>query len=140
MRPASTESCKAATLAAGPHQLRVRRVHRSQKFTKLLHGQAGVTRNAAHRERVDWVVARNRHDALTVAHDDVLALTHDSESGLLECAHGVEVIDAWDLGQGLDSHFDFANFLSAQLLVHRRQVLPDCVFDVFYRLRLGGAL
>jgi hypothetical protein len=30
----------------------------------------------------------------------VLSLTHDPKTGFLQCAHGVEVIDAWDLGQG----------------------------------------
>ena len=34
-----------------------------------------------------------------------------------ECAHGVEVTDARDLGQGLDGYFNFANILAPKLLV-----------------------
>jgi len=44
-------------------------------------------------------VARNSQDALTVTHNDVLALAHDSESGLFKRAHRVKMIDAWNLGQ-----------------------------------------
>jgi hypothetical protein len=65
-------------------------------------------------------MAGNSHDALTVAHDDVLALAHNSEAGLFKRAHGVEVVDAWDLGQGLYGYFDFANILAAQLIVDDR--------------------
>lgn len=111
-------SCRAAALAAGPHQLRVRRASQSQKLTKLFHGQPCVASDTTHRERVDRIVAGNRHDALTVAHDDVLSLTDDLETGLLERPHGVEVIDARDLWQGLDDHFDFADVLATELLVH----------------------
>jgi hypothetical protein len=82
----------------------------------------------------------NGHDALTVAHDNVLALAHYSEPGLFERAHGVEVIDAWDLGQGLEGYFDFANVLAAQLIVDDRQILTDRFLNVFERFRLGGAL
>ena len=106
----------------------------------MLHGQAGVTRNTAHRERVNRVMPRNGHDALTVAHDDVLALAHYSKPGFFERAHGVKVIDAWDLGQDLEDYFDFANVLAAQLIVDDRQILTDRVLNVFERFRLGGAL
>jgi hypothetical protein len=30
----------------------------------------------------------------------VLALTHNSKPRLFERTHGVEMVDAWDLGQG----------------------------------------
>jgi len=49
--------------------------------------------------QVNRFVAWDGDDTLTVAHDDVLALTHDAKSGLLECAHGVEVIDTGEAGQ-----------------------------------------
>ena len=58
-------------------------------------------------------MTRYGHDALTVAHDDVLPLADDPESGFFERAHGVEMVDARDLGQGLDGYFDFANVLAA---------------------------
>src|SRR4051812_3982575 len=55
--------------------------------------------DTAHGECIDRVVARNGHDALAVAHHDVLSLAHDSETGLLQRAHGVEVVDAGEPGQ-----------------------------------------
>ena len=60
---------------------------------------------------------RYGQDALTIAHDNVLSLAHHAETGLFECAHGVEVTDARDLGQGLDGYFNFANILAPKLLV-----------------------
>ena len=54
-----------------------------------LHRKAGVTRDTTHRERVDRVVARDGHDALTITHDDMLPLSHDAKSGLFQCSHGV---------------------------------------------------
>ncbi len=86
----------------------------------MLHGQAGVPRNTAHGECVHRIVTWNRHDSLTVAHDDVLALANDPKSSLLEHPHRFEMIDARDLGQGLNSYFNFANFLAAQLFVNDR--------------------
>jgi hypothetical protein len=71
-----------------------------QQFTKLLYRQAGVTSDTAHSERVDRIVAWYGQDTLTVAHYDVLALTHNLESRLFQCAHGVEVIYIRELGQG----------------------------------------
>ena len=106
----------------------------------MLHGQAGVPRYTAHRECIDRIVARDDHNTLTVAHDDVLTLAHDPETSLFECSHGDEVIDARNLGQGLDSHFDFANFLAAELLIDNRQVFADRVFDIFQRFHLCDAL
>jgi hypothetical protein len=44
-------------------------------------------------------VARNRYDALTIAHNDMLSLTHDSETGFLQCADSVEMINAWNACQ-----------------------------------------
>ncbi len=76
------------------------RAMRLQQLTELVNGKARVAGDAAHGERVDRIVAGNGHDALAVAHDDVLSLTHDPETSLFQCAHGVEVIYAGDLGQG----------------------------------------
>jgi hypothetical protein len=85
-------------------------------------------------------MARNGHDVLTVAHDDVLALAHHSEPRLFEDTHSVKVIDARDLGQGLNGYFDFANILTAELIVDSRQILADRVLDVLERFGLRGAL
>ncbi|MDO8598306.1 MAG: hypothetical protein Q7R45_16980 [Sulfuricaulis sp.] len=84
---------------ARPQQQTVMRAMRLQQLTELLNGKARVASDAAHSECVDRIVAGNGHDALTVGHDDVLSLTHDPETSLFQCAHGVEVIYAGDLGQ-----------------------------------------
>ena len=70
-----------------------------QQLTELLNGKARVAGDTTHRECVDRIVAGHCHDALTVAHDDVLSLARDPEASLLQCAHGVEVIDAGNLWQ-----------------------------------------
>lgn len=93
---------------------------RLQKLTELIHGQPGVASDTAHRECIDRIVAGDNHDALTIAHDDMLALAHNPESSFFERADGVKVIDARDLGHALDCHFDFANLLAAQLFVDNR--------------------
>ena len=61
---------------------------------KLLQGQTGVADDAAHRESVYWIMAGDSEDAHAIRHDDVLALSHDPESGLLQGAHRIEVVDA----------------------------------------------
>jgi len=50
-----------------------------QQCSKLLDGEARVAGNPARCKRIHRIVAGNRHYALTVAHDDVLPLTHDPE-------------------------------------------------------------
>jgi len=62
-----------------------------QQLAELVNGKARVAGDAPHGERVEWVVAGNGHD--------VFSLTHDPETSLFQCAHGVEVIYAGDLGQ-----------------------------------------
>jgi hypothetical protein len=106
----------------------------------LLDGQPGVARDAAHRECIDRIVAGDDHDALTIAHDNVFALAHNPESGFFESADGVNVIDARDLGQASDHHFDFANFLAAELFVDNRQILANRVLYVFQGLVFRGTL
>ena len=56
------------------------RAMRLQQLAELLNRKAGVTSNTAHGEPIYRIVARNDNDALTVAHDDVFALTHDSKA------------------------------------------------------------
>lgn len=85
---------------AGPQQQTVTRAMRLQELTKPLNRQAGVTRNTAHGERVDRIVAGYGQDTLTIAHYDVFSLTHNPESGFFQYAHGVEVIYTRELWQG----------------------------------------
>ena len=75
------------------------RAIRLQQLTELLNGKARVAGDAPDGECVDRIAAGNGHDALAVAHDDVLSLTHDPETSLFQCAHGVEVIYAGNPGQ-----------------------------------------
>jgi hypothetical protein len=70
-----------------------------QELPKLLDGEAGVARDTAHGDGVDWVVAGNGEDARAVAHDDVLALAQHDKPCLLERPDCIEVIDAGELGQ-----------------------------------------
>src|SRR5882672_9238701 len=115
-------------------------VWRSKKLAKLFYGKAGVARNTTHRECIHRVVAGDSHDALAVAHDDMLALAHHPETGLLERADSILVIDARDLGQGSDSYFDFANILAAKLLGDDRQIFANSILDALECLLFGGAL
>lgn len=71
-----------------------------QQVAKLLFSESGITNNAAHREGVDGVVPRDRHDAAPVRHDDVFALTGDSEAGFFQGTDGVEVVYAGNFRQG----------------------------------------
>lgn len=85
-------------------------------------------------------MARYGHDPAAAAHDDVLALAHDSESGFLERAHGVQMVDAGNLRERLNDHFDLANVSALQLFVDNREIFSDSVFDVLQGLVLGRPL
>lgn len=106
----------------------------------MLDREAGVTNETAHRERVDWIVARNGDNSLAIRHHDVLALTCDPKPGLFEGAHCIKMIDAWNLGQMLHRDFDFTNFFALELFVHHGEVLPDSITNIVQSLLLGGSL
>ena len=72
----------------------------SQKFFELFHAKAGVASNAAHRESVYGILARNRHNTNSIRHDDVFTLTQNAEASLLQSPHGIEMIDAGNLRHG----------------------------------------
>jgi hypothetical protein len=72
---------------------------RSKQRAKFFDGESGVAGNAPHRECVDRIVARDRHDPGAVRHDDMLALTRDAEARFFQGSHGFEVIDAGDFRQ-----------------------------------------
>lgn len=73
---------------------------RSQQFAKLVNSKTGITNNAAEGESVDGVVARDRQNARAIRHDDMLTLSNNRETCLLQGAHRIEVVDARYLGQG----------------------------------------
>ena len=81
----------------------------SQKFSELIGCQPSVAGDSAHGECVDGIVARNRDDSGVIGHDDVFALPRDSETGLLERANGVEMVDSRNARHGLDGDFDFVD-------------------------------
>ena len=75
------------------------RVRQLQQSTELLDRQTRIASDPAHGEGIDGIVPRDGNDAHTIAHDDMLSLTGDIEAGLLERAHSVKVIDAWEARQ-----------------------------------------
>ena len=106
----------------------------------MFDGETGVADKTAHRERVDWIVARNGENSLAIRHHDVLALTRDPEPRLFEGTHCIKVIDAWNLGQALHRNFDFANFFALELFIHHREVLSNGITNVVQSLLLGSPL
>src|ERR1039458_5593726 len=64
---------------------------RSKQFSELLDGESGVADNAAHREGIHRVVARNGKNALTVSHHDMFALAQNTETRLLQSAYRLKV-------------------------------------------------
>ena len=77
----------------------VRQNSRLKQLAKICNRQTPILNNPAHRIGIHWVVAGNGHYALTICHDNVLSLTCNAETGFLQCAHGVEVIDAGNFRQ-----------------------------------------
>ena len=73
---------------------------RSEELTELLNRKAGIADDSAKGEGVDRVVTWDGQNSAAVRHDDMLALTHDHKAGFLEGAHGIEMVDAWNLRQG----------------------------------------
>jgi len=70
----------------------------------------------------------------------MLALARDPKSSFLEGSHGIQMIDAWNLGQGLHRDFDFANFFALELFFNYREVLLDRVPNILQSLRFRGPL
>ena len=54
-----------------------------QQRAKFVFTEPGVADDAAHGERVHWIVSGNRDNPDTVGHDDVLALPGDPKARLL---------------------------------------------------------
>ena len=73
---------------------------RLKQLAKLFDGEPGVADDTAEGKCVDGVVTRDCKDACPVGHNDMLALADHRKSHLLECADGIEMIDARNLWQG----------------------------------------
>src|ERR1700730_17811799 len=52
----------------------------SEKLLELFDVETSITSDTSHGESVDWIVARNRHDANTVRHHDMFTLAYDSKA------------------------------------------------------------
>jgi len=90
--------------------------------------------------RVNWVSPWDREDANAVAHDDMLAFTHDLEASPFQRAHSSKVRDTRELGHASYRDFDLANVRPFDLIVDNGQVLSNRVLDILERFWLGGAL
>lgn len=53
-------------------------------LAELFRREPGIPRDAAHGKRIDGIMARDRHDALTVGHHDMLALASDPKADLFQ--------------------------------------------------------
>ena len=51
-----------------------------EKLTKLFNRKPSVSNNTTQRKCIDWVVARDGQNALTITHNDVFTLTQNSKS------------------------------------------------------------
>jgi hypothetical protein len=72
----------------------------SQELPKLVDGQSGVAGDPAHRYRIDGIVAREHDFTRSIRHDDVLTLSENPETDLLQCADRIEMINPWQLRHG----------------------------------------
>src|SRR5436190_16946285 len=77
----------------GQHDLS-RRGGTLQQITKLLNRQTCILHDPAHGEGFDGIVPRDGDLAITITHDDVLALPDDHKPSLLQGANRVQVTDA----------------------------------------------
>jgi len=57
----------------------------SEEIAELLRGEACISDDATHGERVYRIVPWDGHDPCSIRHDDMLALPGDVEPGLFEC-------------------------------------------------------
>jgi hypothetical protein len=130
----------AATSSAGSRSRSRRRGNRCgsrsggplslQQRSELFLGETGVAHNAAQRIRVHGVMAWDGEDPNAVGHDDVLALSKDSEPGSFESPHSLEVRDARIFPKTLDLDLDLADLEIAQQICRGLHVLVDGIFNV----------
>ncbi len=63
----------------------------------MLDCKSGIAHNTAHSERIHRIVPWNGQDALAVSHHDVLALTQNAETSLLQRTYSLKVGNSWKL-------------------------------------------
>jgi hypothetical protein len=96
----------------------------------LLGGYTGILHDSAHRERIYQIVSRYGDEMCAVTHDDVLALPHNFEPGLLEGAYRSQVIDARNFGRRLDRNFHFAHVGAADAFNHGGEIILNGIANV----------
>lgn len=112
----------------------------SEKVLELFDVESSITSDASHRECINWIVARNRHNSNAVRHHNVLTLAHDAKTDLLQSPDRIQMIDPRESLAQLKSHPYFANIFTADEVVDRSEILTNGILDVFERLLLGCAL
>ena len=83
---------------------------------------------------------RNRNDAHSVSHHDMVPLPHDLEPGLFQRLDSAQVRDAWDFSHALYRHVHFSNLRLRGQLPRHVQVLVDGIANVRQGLFLGCPL
>ena len=68
-----------------------------EQLLEIFYTEPSISRDAAHRERIDGIVTGNGDDAHAVGHNRVLALPHDAETRLLQSLDCVKMINARNL-------------------------------------------
>jgi hypothetical protein len=85
-------------------------------------------------------MARNGENAHAIRQDDVLALAGDPKTRPLKGPDCLEVVDAWQLGHGLDRDLDLPHLSPLRELGGNGEIFADSVADVIQGLLLSGAL
>ena len=88
-----------------------------QERAELFFTEPSITDDAAHRERVDGIVPGNGDDPNTVGHHDVLALSRDPKSRLLQSPDGVLMVDTRNARHVLRGDLHFADDRSLQKVI-----------------------
>ncbi len=59
-----------------------------EELAEFLNAQSGIADNAAHRVRIDRIVARDREDARSIRHNNVRTLAENPKTSFFQCSYG----------------------------------------------------
>src|SRR5436853_94659 len=71
-----------------------------EELLEFFDRQTRIPDDTAHRKRIHWVMTRDREDADTIGHHDVLALTYDPEASLFQSSDRILVVNPGNLRHG----------------------------------------
>jgi len=94
---------------------------------KLLQVQTRVPDDAAHGERIDWIVAWNRQDSRPIRHDNMRALAKNPEARFFQSGNGSKMIDP--------GSFDTSYLSSAELIICRRDICVKIVWIISHCIK-----